>query len=142
EVLFGRPLQVQALVSHLLGSARWGGKIDAGRIGAAGFSDGGYTALLLAGAVPRFDRYAGYCRRNPGDRDTCAVIEGLGGDGTGDFAGFLDYARSLEQARQAMGDTADPRIRAVFLMAPTSVVFDEAGVEPVRVPVFLYYGEN
>ena len=142
EVLFGRPLQVQALVTHLLGSERWGALVDPGRIGAAGFSDGGYTALLLAGAVPRFDRYAGYCRRNPGDRDTCEVIEGLGGDASDDFAGFLRYAGTLDQRRREMDDTADPRIRAVFAMAPTSVVFDAAGAESITTPVFLYYGEN
>ena len=142
DVLFGRPLQVQALISHLLASARWGGLIDPGRIGAAGFSDGGYTALLLAGGVPRFDRYADYCRRNPGDRDTCEVVERLGGSESGNFDGFLRYAEALERARQAMGDTADARIRAVFAMAPTSLVFDEAGAGSIRTPVFLYYGEH
>lgn len=142
EVLFGRPLQMKALVSHLLASQRWGSLVDPGRIGAAGFSDGGYTALLLAGGVPRFDRYVGYCQRNREDRDTCEVIEGLGGEGGDGFAGFLRYAQALEQRRQDMEDTADPRIRAVFAMAPTAVVFDQAGAGSISMPVFLYYSEN
>ncbi|WP_132999770.1 alpha/beta hydrolase family protein [Luteimonas arsenica] len=147
EVLFGRPLQIQALVSTLLDDPHWAPLIDPGRIGVAGFSDGGYTSLLLVGAVPRFDRYAGYCERQPQDRDTCSFIEQLGarsdidGDGDGDgMKGFLAHAASLDGARTRWGETADPRIRAAFTMAPSSVMFDREGATSIDRPVFLYYG--
>jgi len=138
EVLYGRPVQIQALITHLLEDPAWAGLIDPDRIGVAGFSDGGYTALLLAGAVPRFDRYIGYCERQPEDRDTCDVIEKLGDHRDG----FLDYAARLHDSRTRWGETADHRIKATFAMAPTSVVFDESAVSSIDIPVLVYYGEE
>lgn len=141
EVLYGRPAQVQALVSHLLEDPSWAPLIDPDRIGAAGFSDGGYTVLVLAGAVPRFDRYVGYCGRHPGDRDTCDVIAGLPGGDDG-LEGFRAHADQLHRSRTRWGETADARIKAVFAMAPTSVVFDEPGASTIDVPVFVYYSDK
>lgn len=139
EVLFGRPVQVRALLSALLDDPRWAPSIDPARIGVAGFSDGGYTALLLLGAVPRFDRYVGYCERRPQDRDTCGFIERLGARQDG---GFAAHTAALDRARTRWGATADPRIRAAFLMAPSSVMFDRDGVAAVDRPVFLYYADE
>lgn len=45
-----RPLAVQGLIDHLLGSPSWAAHIDAERIGGFGASMGGQTMLLLAGA--------------------------------------------------------------------------------------------
>ena len=39
-------------------------------------------------------------------------------------------------------DTADPRVKAAFAMAPLSLIFDEHGFDNVHIPVFLYYGQN
>jgi dienelactone hydrolase len=57
-VLIGRERQMSALIDAVLADPALAAHIDPARIGAAGFSAGGYTALLLAGAVPRFDLLA------------------------------------------------------------------------------------
>ncbi|MGQ4659557.1 alpha/beta hydrolase [Lysobacter sp. F6437] len=133
EVMAGRPLQVSALIDALLADPRWKALIDAERIGAAGFSAGGYTSLLLAGAMPRFGRFTGYCERQPEDREVCGLLRQLGGEAPG----VLD---ELQQDFGRWGDTGDDRVRAAFVMAPQSIVFDAEGLAPIDVPVFLYYG--
>lgn len=135
EVMAGRPLQVSALISALLADTRWKSHIDPLRIGVAGFSAGGYTSLVVAGAVPRFDRFIGYCERHPGDAEICGLVQELG-----DQAG--QAVADLQEAFTRWGATADPRVKAVFAMAPQSIPFDAEGLAGLDAPVFLYYGER
>lgn len=62
RVLLGRAWQASAVISAVLADPRFGAHIDPGRIGAAGFSAGGYTALLLLGAKPDFSRFRTFAR--------------------------------------------------------------------------------
>lgn len=120
RVLLGRAWRVSAMLNMLLADPQLGPHIDAGRIGVAGFSAGGYTSLLLLGATPDFSRRAAYCVAQPADAEVCvevpAVIERL----------------------PASRPTADARIRAGFVMAPFAIFFDEASLKQVNAPVFLY----
>ncbi|MGA7296086.1 MAG: hypothetical protein WBW92_01075, partial [Rhodanobacteraceae bacterium] len=136
EVMAGRPLQIKATISRLLADPRWAKLVDANRIGVAGFSAGGYTSLLLVGAVPRFDRFIGYCDRHPQDREICELVKQLGAADT------KQTLATLQKKFQALGPTDDPRVKAAFVMAPQSIVFDKPGLEKIKRPVFLYYGEN
>lgn len=142
EVLAGRPIQVKAAISMLLADPRWKTLIDPSRIGVAGFSAGGYTSLMVAGAKPRFVRFIAFCDAYPNDRDVC-----------GHRAEFEASARrqgkTMEQVLDEMqgqlgryGDTADPRVKAAFAMAPLSLIFDERSFADVHIPVYLYYGQN
>jgi len=142
EVLAGRAIQVKAVITMLLADPRWKALIDPGRIGVGGFSAGGYTSLLVAGAKPKFDRFIGFCERYPQDADVCGHADEF-------KAAAAKQGLSLQQVFDDMqgqfgryGDTADPRVKAAFAMAPLSLIFDETGFERVRIPVFLYYGEN
>jgi predicted dienelactone hydrolase len=122
RVIFGRPVQVSALVTAVLADRRFGPHLDPARIGVAGFSMGGYTALTLVGGRPNFERYRDYCRRYPDDRELC---------------GFPD------QPTPTAGVTlADPRIQAAFVMAPLAVFFGKDELAAIRVPVFLAYAEG
>lgn len=142
EVLAGRPIQVQSTITTLLSDPRWKAMIDPDRIGVAGFSAGGYTALMLAGAHPQFDRFIAFCDRYPQDKDVCGH--------RADFeANAARQGKTLEQMFNDMqgqlgryGNTADPRVKAIFAMAPLSLIFDDHGFDHVRIPVYLYYGQN
>ena len=139
QVLFGRPRQISALISALLADSIWRDRIDANRIGAAGFSMGAYTSLLLVGGVPRWERLADYCMRRPQDRETCGVLERLG-----EAAGrksVRDYLQTI-QAEQLHWTLPDTRVAAAFAMAPMSVVFERDGAARINRPVLLYYAEN
>jgi predicted dienelactone hydrolase len=142
--LVGRPIQVKATISALLHDPRWKASIDNRRIGVAGFSAGGYTSLLVVGAKPTFHRFIDYCRVHPSDPEVC--VEGLKRMEAsvklprGDKGGFL--VSQLQKDLSRWGDTADPRVKAAFVMAPLGLIFDRQGMASVDRPVFLYYGQN
>jgi len=52
--LVERPTDVKRLLDFTLRASPVAGKVDLRRIGFFGFSRGGYTGLMLAGAVPRY----------------------------------------------------------------------------------------
>jgi len=135
EVLAGRPRQVSAMISHLLAQPRWKALIDPSRIGVAGFSAGGYTSLLLVGAVPAFERINGYCERHPDDPEMCWFARLSADERTQSLA-------DLHAGLTRWGATADPRVRAAFVMAPLSLFFDGQGLATTTRPVFLYYAQD
>lgn len=135
-VLAGRAVQVRATISMLLTDPHWKSLIDPARIGVAGFSAGGYTSLLVVGAVPRFDRFIGYCHRHPKDAETCAPTKTLSA------SELVDDLAALQKDLHKWGPTADPRVRSAFVMAPLSLVFDKAGAAAIDRPVDLWYGQN
>lgn len=96
-----RPADMRRLLDHLLDASGWSALIDAGRIGAAGFSSGGYTVLALGGA--RYDRelMRAYCRSDDHGPD-CNLASA---------AAKVDYSRSNLSFK-------DDRIKAIFAMAP------------------------
>lgn len=54
SALMTRPTDIRRLIDFMLRFPATSGKIDPGRIGFFGFSRGGYTGLVLAGAVPHY----------------------------------------------------------------------------------------
>jgi predicted dienelactone hydrolase len=140
SVLDGRPIQVKATISRLLNDSHWKTLIDPNRIGVAGFSAGGYTALMLAGAVPQFDRYISFCKQYPQDAEMCAGLkqaEALMGT-----TRMKVYFAGVQSMLDRWGNPHDPRVKAAFAMAPVSFVFDEAGLASIDRPVFLYYAQD
>ena len=120
--LIGRPHHIVALIDGVLEHASVGPLVDRARIGMAGFSAGGYTALLIAGAVPNFALMADYRKAVPNDPLRRRA----------DAAG-------KQRRKPDLKSVADPRVRAIFLMAPAlGYVFDRTGLSRVEVPVRLY----
>ncbi|MGC1548802.1 MAG: hypothetical protein WA777_09740 [Rhodanobacter sp.] len=140
-VLVGRPIQVQATISALLDDPQWKSLIDADRIGVAGFSAGGYTSLLLVGAVPHFARFIDYCHRYPNDEGTCSDASKIKAEAARQGMTLDQWVARIQNDLTRWGNTDDPRVKAAFVMAPQSIVFDQTGIEKIDRPVFLYYGE-
>jgi predicted dienelactone hydrolase len=135
-VLDGRPIQVKAAINELLNDPRWKTLINPDQIGVAGFSAGGYAALAVVGAVPRFDLFVGYCQRHPKDPD-CGMLEKLESQGTATAA-----LAALQASVDRWGKPDTPGVKAAFVMAPLSLVFDKASLSRVNRPVLLYYGQD
>ena len=120
--LIGRPHHIVALTDGVLVHAAIGGIIDRSRIGMAGHSAGGYTALLVAGAVPNFKLIEEYRKAVP-------------------FDFYRSRADTISNFRRKPGldVVADPRVRAIFVMAPAlGYVFDRHALSKVQIPVKLY----
>lgn len=142
EVLAGRPVQVKSAITTLLDDPKWKALIDPSRIGVAGFSAGGYTSLMVAGAKPRFDRFVDFCNHYPQDRDVCGQRKQAEAEAAKQGKTITQALQDMQGQLGKYGDTADPRVKSVFAMAPLSLIFDEHGFDNVHIPVFLYYGQN
>jgi predicted dienelactone hydrolase len=120
--LIGRPHHIVALIDALLAHATVGPLVDRDRIGMAGFSAGGYTALLIAGAVPDFSLMGEYRKAVPYDP-----------------LRWRADAAGKQRRKPDLKVVAEPRVKAIFLMAPAlGYVFDKKGLAKVEVPVRLY----
>jgi predicted dienelactone hydrolase len=125
----GRPKALSAALDAVLADAALAPHIDRARIGAAGFSAGGYTVLVAAGAVGDMAGIARHCTAHATDD-----LE------------FCDLAGKSLPPKPFGDDTivhaADPRIRAVVAMAPVAVLFGPGSMADVTVPVRLYQAER
>jgi predicted dienelactone hydrolase len=128
SVWVGRPKQVSRVIDALLGDAELGSHIQRERIGVVGHSNGGYTALAVAGAKPSPAASIAHCRQHPDDSKFCSS----GGAAT-------------REATRRVGDLPelrDPRVRAVVLMAPNTAPFTDDALAQVAVPVRVYAAER
>ncbi|MFC0698442.1 alpha/beta hydrolase family protein [Paraburkholderia humisilvae] len=116
-----------------------GRHVDLSRLGLAGFSAGGYTSLVAAGARVQPTRLLQFCHAHPDD-PTCLPQP--------EFAATLqDYERAIERPEiraafaDAGSDHAIAHVRAVFVMAPALVPsLQPASLEALRVPVEIVLG--
>jgi predicted dienelactone hydrolase len=120
--LMGRAHHMVALIDGVLADGRVGRMVDRSRIGMTGHSVGGYTALLMAGAVPNFGLMEEYRKAVPFD------VYRARADSVSNF-----------QRKPGLDVVADPRVRAIFVMAPAlGYVFDRTALSKVAIPVRLY----
>lgn len=127
-----RPRDLSVALDRLLADPQLGPRIDPRRIGAAGFSLGATSVLLLAG--PRLDRER--LQRDPNPpalyADLMARHEALGGRDPVVNAS-MDRAESSHR---------DPRVRAIFGLAPAvGHGFNADTLAQVAVPVHLVVGD-
>ena len=120
-----RARQLSVLTDHMLG--QWEGRagIDAERIGAFGFSAGGFTVLAAGGGDPDLTRLADHCRTNPGFYD-CRLISR---HSAATRPGPLDAPRLPH----------DSRFKALVVAAPAlGFTFTREGLAGVTQPVQLW----
>jgi predicted dienelactone hydrolase len=124
--LWRRPAQLHRLVDFMLSEWPSHGLLNADRIGAFGFSNGGFTVLVAAGGVPDLSQIAPYCEAHP-DHDLCEALKHAG----------VDFHVGADVPADAW--VHDARIKAVVVAAPAfGFVFGSVGLSGVRVPVQLW----
>ena len=116
-----RPRDITVLLDYLLKDSKWVDVIDENRIGAAGFSSGGYTVLALAGAIYDPELMSAYCTSEERGKDCELATDSSSVD-------FGDSSASYK----------DERIKSVFSMAPAvgSAITKES-LTKIRLPVFI-----
>ena len=123
-----RPRQLKLLIDYML--TRWEGHagLDPNRVGAFGFSAGGFTVLALAGGEPDLTLVRPHCRAHPQYFD----------------CGLVQKARSEAELKERAPTTwsHDGRIKAVVAAAPAlGFAFSSQGLAAVTVPVQLWKAE-
>ncbi|RBL65920.1 dienelactone hydrolase, partial [Pseudomonas sp. MWU13-2625] len=110
-----RPIEIRRVIDYMLGEVPEASRVDASRIGMFGFSRGGFTTLVTAGAVPNFAASGLSC---PEARPLCRQ-----------FKVELPTARSWAH---------DDRVRAAAAVDPLNAFPDAASLSGIRIPLLLW----
>ncbi|MGF6214373.1 alpha/beta hydrolase family protein [Comamonas sp. 4034] len=122
QALVNRPRQATVALDAALRDNRFSPHAHPDRIGMIGYSAGGYTALVLAGAKPDLALAAAYCKAEAGNDP-----------------GSCGFARdALTQEPKIWQAPARPRVKALVLLDPLATMFDASGLAAINLPVRLY----
>ncbi len=125
-----RSRQLRVVTDWMLATWPDHARLDPARIGVFGFSAGGFTALVAAGATPDMSLIGPHCAAHPAEFTCGLVARNQAGQGQ-------------RAAIPASGWVHDPRIRAAVVAAPAlGFTFGRAGLAGVRVPVQLWRAQD
>jgi predicted dienelactone hydrolase len=117
-----------------------GPHLDLNRLGAAGFSAGGFTSLVEAGARVDFGRFLKFCDAHPDD-GICAPQKEFQFPRSDAEALFAQPAGAAELTH-AKDDLSVAGVKAVFVMAPAIVQsLDPQSLKTMRAPVAILLGD-
>ncbi|WP_298330994.1 prolyl oligopeptidase family serine peptidase [Asticcacaulis sp.] len=117
-----RPKALSQLITYMLNDAPERGVIDPQRIGAFGFSAGGFTVLAAAGGRPDFARLIPHCQAHPAYFD-CQMI--------------ASHPRPTT-AIPAPSMPSDTRLKALVVAAPALGFTFTEGLKDLSLPVQLW----
>lgn len=125
----GRNRELRTTIDHML--TKWPGKgtVDPEKVGAFGFSAGGFTVLTAIGAQPDMRLIAKHCARTP--EFICDVLR--------------HFKSPLVEVGGPVGDPmeASPKIKAAVVAAPgLGFTMSPAALAAVQVPVQLWSGDK
>ncbi len=120
-----RPKALSAVITYMLSAWPGHAAIDPERIGAFGFSAGGFTVLAAAGGRPDLTRVAAHCAEHPAFFD-CTLLK--------------SKPRTVAPSWDGLHDA---RIKAIVVAAPAlGFAFDRAGLAAISVPVQLWRADD
>jgi predicted dienelactone hydrolase len=124
-----RNQELRVTLDYLLNSWPGRSQLDPARIGAFGFSAGGFTVLTVAGGRPDLRIIPSHCATQP--EFVCDVLR----------ASNSPLVTAGSEAVDAF--VADTRVRAIVLAAPgLGFTFAKGGLSDVAVPVQLWTGQR
>jgi predicted dienelactone hydrolase len=138
SVWWERARDLREVIDAVLRDAAFSDHVDEARIGAAGFSLGGYTMIEVAGGTTDLDAFQAFCASKAAD-DICKSPP--------EFPALLADFEKLradhpERLRRAGDSYRDPRIRAVFAMAPAlGPAFTPKALSRISIPVAIVAGD-
>lgn len=135
-----RPGDLAAALSAVAADPLIGPQLDLSRLGVAGFSAGGFTALAAAGGRADLPRLRSFCAANPAD-GVCRPQVEFPLTQEDQAKAFASPAFEAAE-RRAREDHAIPNVRAAFVMGPAIVqAFDPDSLSAMKAPVAIIAGE-
>lgn len=122
--IWERAQDISALIDRLTGDPRWSLLIDPDRIGAIGFSLGGTSVMLAAGAQASLGMFANYCESAGGEDAGCNWFQ----------RGGVDFSKVDRTAFDGL--YRDARIKAIVAVDPgLAMAYQLESLEAVKLPV-------
>lgn len=135
-----RAEDLKAAWAAVRGDATIAAHIEPSRLGVAGFSAGGFTALIAGGARVDIDHFVQFCKANPTE-GTCKPQEEARELTSRSFDQVLNDPALNAQFPNAPKDHSVPGIKAVFAMSPGPVQAIAPGsFSRIRVPTRIVVG--
>lgn len=138
-----RAQELSLALNTVLADPSVGTHVDHARIGAAGFSLGGYTVIGLAGGRVDIGAFRAYCAEHPMDVSDCQSpreFPELASKSSALLASDQGYASAMATGG---GSVQDARVRAVYAIAPAvgeSVTL--GSLRAIDVPTRIVYGTS
>jgi predicted dienelactone hydrolase len=140
-LVWDRAVDLRTALDTAMADARIGPHLDRQRLGVAGFSMGGFAALVSAGARVDIDHYIAFCHAHPTEA-TCAPQAEAPDQTLAAREQALKTPQMAALAKHAGDDYAIPGVRAVFAMAPGGIeALAPASLKTVNTPVSILLGE-
>lgn len=136
-----RARDLSVVIDSMLSDPKFSNRLDSQRIGAAGFSLGGYTMIEIAGGITEPDAFKKFCASSSADGicksppEFPTLVE--------DFERLSKTDPAFQNALHHASDSyRDPRVRAVFAMAPAlGPAFRPASLRRIAIPVMIVAGQ-
>lgn len=132
-----RPRDISFVLSGLLNDPQFGPEIDQDRIGAAGFSIGGYTVIGLAGGVLSFDALKKFTNSPAGQKEVNIP----------EFPGLIEVIKTGEpdeSFKTSPQHLKDKRIKAFFAICPAigQGFVDQSQFKEINKPLYIVEVES
>lgn len=139
-LVWDRAVDLRVALDAAKADRRIGPHLDTQRLGVAGFSMGGLTSLLSAGARMDIDHIIRFCQ-SPAADATCAAQAEAPDQTMAAREQALKKPPMAALAKHASDDYAIPGIRAVFVMAPGGIeAIAPASLRALTTPVSILLG--
>jgi predicted dienelactone hydrolase len=138
-----RATDLSEVIDQMLADPEFGVRIDAKRIGAAGFSLGGYTMIEIAGGITDRAAYREFCKSSAADAMCQSPPE---------FPNLVEQFHKLDETARSDAEMAeslrherdshrDSRVHAVFAIAPAlGPAFRPEALKRIAIPVQILAG--
>lgn len=127
-----RPAALGRVIDHLVDSWTYRTVLDTTRIGAFGFSAGGFSVLALAGGRPDMSRVATHCNTHP-RQFACGIARGR-----------IANTDGRRENQPSETRAASPRypVKAIVIAAPALGFTFKGGLADVQIPVQLWRADE
>ncbi|MBX3484158.1 hypothetical protein [Phenylobacterium sp.] len=137
-----RPGDLAAALARVRADPELGRRLDMAKVGVAGFSAGGFTSLVAAGARVDVARFKAFCKDRPDD-GVCKPQKELPTLTMDAAVAFLESPEAKPAVDRAAGDLGLPEVRAAFAIAPAIVqALDPRSLQGLRMPVAIVLGDG
>ena len=133
-----RAVDLSRVLDRVLGDSKFGPLIDHSRIGAAGFSLGGYSVVAVAGGRVSLPQWKEFCAS--AERDSTCRPQPEFPSALAEFEKIRSRPDVLASLDHHGDSFRDPRFKAVFAMAPVGSWLTATSLSEVSVPTRIVVG--